>query len=429
VISQKMIQFDQDHIWHPYTSMTDPLKVYPVESAHGTTILLSDGRSLIDGMSSWWSTIHGYNNQRLNDAIKIQSEQMNHIMFGGLTHEPAIKLAQMLVEITPEPLQHVFLADSGSIAVEVAMKMALQYQFSKKKFKKCRFGALRKGYHGDTFGAMSVSDPETGMHSLFGNSVVKQLFLNRPESLFGKQLQESDKINLNNFFEQNSSELAAIIVEPIVQGAGGMHFYSAEYLRELRKLCSLHNVLLIADEIATGFGRTGKLFACEHANITPDIICLGKALTGGQMTLAATITTTEVAFQICSDDNVLMHGPTFMANPLACSVALESTTMLLESPWQERVFAIEQILKKELEKARDMPGISDVRILGAIGVIETISPVNLKLLQPLFVDAGIWVRPFGKLVYVMPAYIIEEENLKFLCRKMIEVLLDYHLKC
>ncbi len=412
MITSEMLEFDRNHIWHPYTSMTNPLIVYPVESAVGSRITLTDGRVLIDGMSSWWSAIHGYNVPRLNEALRIQSEKMNHIMFGGLTHQPAIELSQLLIKITPKPLQHIFLADSGSIAVEVALKMAIQYQVNRGKSSKRRFGALRKGYHGDTFGAMSVSDPETGMHHLFGDTIATNHFLPAPTTPFGEQLNGVDRENIHQFFKKNSNELAAILIEPIVQGAGGMRFYSAEYIKELRTLCSENDVLLIADEIATGFGRTGKLFACEHAAIVPDILCLGKALTGGQMTLAATLTTTAVAHQICAEDSVLMHGPTFMANPLACAVALESTKILLESPWQDRVVSIASYLKDSLMHLESVPGVSNVRTLGAIGVIETKTPVIMNHIQPLIVDAGIWIRPFGKLIYTMPAFTIEKNELE-----------------
>lgn len=422
MISAEMLEFDQKHIWHPYTSMTHPIEAYPVESAKGVEITLSDGTVLIDGMSSWWSAIHGYNHPRLNGALIAQSRKMNHMMFGGLTHEPAIELSRLLIEITPDLLQHIFLADSGSISVEVAMKMALQYFFNKEETKKTRFAALRNGYHGDTFGAMSVCDPVTGMHSLFSDTIQKQLFLPSPSSPFGEELNDKDRDDLHTFFADHHGELAALILEPVVQGAGGMRFYSAEYLKEVRLLCDRYQVLLIADEIATGFGRTGKLFACEYAEITPDILCVGKSLTGGQMSLAATLTTTKVANTVCAGDSVLMHGPTFMGNPLACAVALESTRLLLEGEWERRVAEISNLLRYGLEPAREIEGVRDVRCIGAIGVIELEKPVDMKIVQDLFVQEGIWIRPFGKLIYTMPPFIITDEQCRILTAKIIRVV-------
>ncbi len=422
---ETLIQYDREHIWHPYTSATNPRKQFLVESAQGVMLELADGQVLIDGMSSWWSAIHGYNNLVLNEALIKQSRKMNHVMFGGLTHEPAIELSKLLIDITPDPLQHIFLADSGSISVEVAMKMALQYQFNRDKKEKKRFGSLRNGYHGDTFGAMSLCDPVTGMHSLFDGSIQKQLFLPAPSTPFGEKLNEKDRKDLERFFNNHHTELAAVIVEPIVQGTGGMRFYSAEYLVELRRLCNEYDTLLIFDEIATGFGRTGTLFASEHADICSDILCIGKALTGGQMTLAATLTTKKVALGVCKGDSVLMHGPTFMGNPLACSVAVASCKLLLESDWVSKIDKINLILRSELSKADSIEGVKEVRTLGAIGVIELNESVDMEIIQPMFVEAGVWVRPFGKLVYTMPPYIITENELKTLTQKMVSVVQEY----
>ncbi len=425
MITKEMLEFDKKHIWHPYTSATKPIEAYPVESADGVMLTLSNGDKLIDGMSSWWSAIHGYNHPRLNEALRLQSEKMNHVMFGGLTHEPAIALSQLLLEITPEPLQHIFLADSGSISVEVAMKMALQYQLNSGFAEKKRFGSLRSGYHGDTFGAMSVCDPVTGMHTLFAESITPQYFLPTPETPFNEPLLERDETALNLFFEQYHSELSAVILEPIVQGAGGMRMYSPEYLTRVRGLCDKYNILMIADEIATGFGRTGKLFACEHAGIAPDILCIGKALTGGQMTLAATLATSKVAKGVCTGDSVLMHGPTFMGNPLACAVALASTKLLLSTDWEKKVKKIESILTKELSVLKCHEDINEVRVLGAIGAIELKTTINMKVIQPLFVEHGIWLRPFGKVIYTMPPYIISDEELVILTTKIVTVINSY----
>lgn len=419
------LTFDKEHIWHPYTSTIDPLPVYEVASASDCTLTLADGRQLIDGMSSWWSAIHGYNNPVLNAAATEQLGKMSHVMFGGLTHEPAIELCKKLVEISPEPLQWVFLADSGSVSVEVAMKMAIQYWQNCGKTAKTEFAALAGGYHGDTIGAMSVCDPLTGMHSLFTGLIKKNHFLERPESLYGDTLHSSDKEKLHRFFEMHHESLAAFILEPIVQGAGGMFFYSAEYLREVRTLCDQYDVLLIADEIATGFGRTGSLFACDKAGISPDIMCVGKALTGGYMTLAATLATQKVANQVSADGNVMMHGPTFMANPLACSVAVASLKELLKSPWEERVLTIEAQFRLQLFDLYDHPAVAEVRCLGAIGVVELHEAVDMKKLQPMFVENGVWVRPFGKLVYLMPPFVISPEDLNRLIAGFKKTILEY----
>lgn len=414
---------DQQYIWHPYSSLTSPIPAYEVTSAHGVRIELSDGRQLIDGMSSWWCVIHGYNHPALNAALHEQVERISHVMFGGLTHEPAAKLARTLVDLTPAGLEKVFLCDSGSVSVEVAMKMAFQYWQSRGVTGKTRLLSLRNGYHGDTFGAMSVCDPVTGMHHLFHDVLMQQVFSEAPRCGFNDDWDEAYITDFETQLSGHCDELAAVILEPIVQGAGGMRFYSPRLLQRVRELCDKYNVLLIADEIATGFGRTGKLFACEWADIAPDIMCLGKALTGGYMTLAATLCTEKVSDGICQGEaGVFMHGPTFMGNPLACAVANASIDLLLSSDWSERVQDIQSQLQVELAPARDFANVADVRVLGAIGVVEMKQAVDLATIQKAFVDRGVWIRPFGKLIYVMPPYIISEDDLHLLCHAMLKVI-------
>ena len=412
----ELLEFDRRHIWHPYTSMTDPLPVHEVASADGVRIRLADGRELIDGMASWWCAIHGYNHPALNAAARAQLEKTAHVMFGGLTHEPAVSLARLLIEVSPEPLQHVFFCDSGSVAVEVAIKMAIQYWSAVGQPEKNRLLTVRGGYHGDTFGAMSVCDPVTGMHERFRPVMPEHIFVERPRSRLEDPLHPEDEAELERAMAAHQAQLAAVILEPLVQGAGGMWFYAPAYLRHVHALCRRFDVLLILDEIATGFGRTGRLFACEHAELAPDILCLGKAMTGGYLSQAATLTTSRVAQGISADGGVLMHGPTFMANPLACAVASKSIELLRESPWQRRVAAIEAQLANELGEYAGHPAVADVRVFGAIGVVQTRAPVPVAALQRLFVEEGVWIRPFNDLIYLMPPFIIERDDLRRLTR-------------
>ncbi len=419
---QSWIELDDQYIWHPYSARHSPSPIYPIVKAKGVTLTLADGRELIDGMASWWCAIHGYQHPTLNQALISQVTQFSHIMFGGLTHEPACLLAEKLISITPQPLQHVFFVDSGSVAVEAAMKMAIQYWFAQQQPQKQRFITVRGGYHGDTLGAMSVCDPYTGMHRLFNQILASQIFVDPLQSVFTDQDVDIDIQNMRETLIQHHKSVSAVIIEPIVQGAGGMRFYSSEYLRQLRLLCDEFNVLLIFDEIATGFGRTGKLFAMEYPAVCPDICCLGKSLTGGYLTLAATLTTDDIANTISENQpHTFMHGPTFMANPLACATALASIDLLFANDWQNQVQQIEKGLKA-LFICNTLDIVKEVRVLGAIGVVELKQPVELAQIQDLFVQQGVWIRPFGCLVYIMPPYIIQPKELNILIEAIYRVL-------
>ncbi|AXY00779.1 adenosylmethionine--8-amino-7-oxononanoate transaminase [Vibrio alfacsensis] len=406
------LAFDRQHIWHPYTSTLTPLTCYPVASAHGVHLKLEDGTKLIDGMSSWWSTIHGYNHPHLNQAAHQQIDQVSHVMFGGITHQPAINLCKKLLSLTPSNLEHVFLADSGSVAVEVSLKMALQYWHAKGE-RRPKFLTLRHGYHGDTFAAMSVTDPDNSMHSLYKGFLPEHIFAESPTCGYWDEWQAEDLQDFEQKITQHSHELAAVILEPIVQGAGGMRIYHPEFLKGVRQLCDKHGLLLIADEIATGFGRTGKLFACEHANIQPDILCIGKALTGGYMTLSATLTSKHVADTVCGGEaGCFMHGPTFMGNPLACAVATASLELIEQGDWRQQTTQIEALFSELLPKLEQYDLVKSTRWLGAIGVVETHRPVNMEAIQALFVEHGVWIRPFGKLIYMMPPFISNPNHIE-----------------
>jgi len=414
--------FDRQHIWHPYTSMNTSMPVYGVVSSQGCELTLDDGRILIDGTSSWWSCVHGYGHPSILAAMQKQLSQLSHVMFGGITHQPAIETSKRLVQMTSDNLTKVFLADSGSIAVEVALKMALQYWQGRNQPQKQRIMTVKSGYHGDTFAAMSVCDPEGGMHTMFGNNVTKQVFIPAPTSTFNEPLNQTDKLALDAAFNQHHQDIAAVIIEPIMQGAGGMRFYSPAYLTKLRQLCDQYDVLLILDEIATGFGRTGKLFAYEHANIEADILCVGKALTGGYISLAATLCSDEVASGISdSPAGVFMHGPTFMGNPLACAAATASLDLLIKGDWQQQVKGIETHLTRTLPAAIASKHVKEVRVLGSVGVIEMHSSVNTAALQKAFVNLGVWIRPFSRYIYIMPPYTISTEQLSQLTSAMLSV--------
>jgi adenosylmethionine-8-amino-7-oxononanoate aminotransferase len=418
----ELLKIDREHIWHPYAAIPNAVPIYPVVSAQGVRLQLADGRELIDGTSSWWSAIHGYNHPVLNAAAQQQLAAMANVMFGGLTHPSAVKLGKLLVDLTPAPLTKVFFSDSGSVAVEIAIKMALQFWRAQDRTQKQKLLTVRGGYHGDTFMAMSVCDPLDGMHQLFSGVLPQHFFADKPAPTFNEKFSASHIESLRTLLEQHNQEIAALIIEPILQAAGGMNLYAPDYLRAVRELCDEYDVLLICDEIATGFGRTGKLFACEYAGISPDIMCLGKAITGGYLSLAATLCTERVGAGICSGGaGALMHGPTFMANALACAIACASIELLLSQPWQQTVQNIEQQLRTGLEPAYSLPKVADVRVLGAIGIIEMHEPINVAAIQDLFIQRGLWVRPFGKFIYTMPPFVIGNNDLEAVIHGMVEV--------
>lgn len=422
-VDDQLVARDAAAVWHPYAAMPAGVPAVAVERADGVRLRLSDGRELIDGMSSWWAAIHGYGHPVLDAAAREQMEAMSHVMFGGLTHRPAVELAEKLIDITPAGLSHVFFSDSGSVAVEVAMKMALQYWLGRGQPERHRLLTVRNGYHGDTLGAMSVCDPATGMHHMFSGLLPQQLFAPAPTPGYGQPFDDSHITAFRDLLVAHRDEVAAVILEPVVQGAGGMRFYSSEYLAAVRMLCDEHDVLLIADEIATGFGRTGTLFGCEHAGVSPDIMCVGKALTGGYLSMAATLCSAEVASSVSrAESGALMHGPTFMGNPLAAAVSLASIGLLMSQPWQETVQRIEARLVDGLAAAADVGQVADVRVLGAIGVIETREPLPMAAMQSVCMDHGVWLRPFGRLVYTMPPYISSDAELDRICAAMVDTV-------
>lgn len=414
-----LVDRDRNHLWHPYSSVVDPGQLWPVVDAHGTRLVLADGRELVDGMSSWWAAIHGYRHPVLDRALHDQVDRFSHVMFGGLTHEPAVVLGELLVEITPPELTRVFFADSGSVAVEVAVKLALQHWVGRREPQRNLMLTIRGGYHGDTAGAMSVCDPVTGMHGLFRDYVAQQMFVPRPRPTLHEPMRDSDLDEVREVLRTHGDRLAAVIVEPVLQGAGGMRAYSPDYLRALVELCRSFGLLVVFDEIATGFGRTGTLFAMEHAGVVPDILCVGKALTGGYLTLGATLCTEAVAEAVCADGAAFMHGPTFMANPLACAVAVASTRLLLDGPWQRTVAHLAHRLEVGLAPARALPAVADVRVLGGVGVIELAEQPDARRLQAALVERGVWVRPFGRLVYAMPPYVSSDEDLTAVTAAMV----------
>lgn len=420
--TEEILAYDREHVWHPYASMRNPIKVWQVESARGIMLSLAGGEEVIDGMSSWWAVAHGYNNEHINEALKRQIAKMSHVMFGGLTHEGAVLLAKRLIEISPRRMQKIFFSDSGSVSVEVAMKMALQYWHSKGVKNKTKFATARGGYHGDTWNAMSVCDPVGGMHSIFSGRLPINFFAPKPNPAFGEPWNEDSIGGMREILRDNRNEIAAVIIEPIVQGAGGMRFYHPQYLKELRALCDELGILLILDEIATGFYRSGRLFACEYAGVEPDIMCVGKALTGGYMSFAATLASDDVADTISNGGvGLFMHGPTFMANPLACAAANASLDLVLQPQTPLNVLRIEKKLKDGLAAARDIKGVADARALGAIGVLEMEKPIDMAKAQELLIERGVWLRPFGRLLYTMPPYISTDSQLERITSAMVEV--------
>ncbi|CAM9024857.1 unnamed protein product [Wickerhamomyces anomalus] len=424
-------EFDKKHIWHQYSSLTNPIPTYSVVKTNGASITLEDGRDLVDGMSSWWCQIHGGCNPELNQAIYDQVPKFTHFMFAGVSHEPATELSKKLIEITPEELDSVFYAESGSVAVEVGLKLAHLYWQGKKemgesKLPKDRFLTVNYGYHGDTFGAMSVCDPVNSMHRTYSGYLTQNYFVNTPTTKFGETWNPNDISDFESTLKQNHERIAAVILEPIVQGAGGMRIYHPQFLKKVKELCVEYNTLLILDEIATGFGRTGKLFAHQHADIVPDILLCGKGLTGGYLPLSAVLMTRDIANFVCeSPAKRFFHGPTYMANALACAVANKSLEILSRNEWQSQVSNIEKTFQRELfEKIEslNLSYVEDMRGIGALAVIQLTKPYETEVLQAKFVDAGAWVRPFGKLIYLMPPFVITQAQLNTLCEAAVSVV-------